>query len=100
MPTYERTFAFIRDFGRLTRQQQDRLLVAVYAFVADVMAMEAGEIDRFRPGLRVKGVQGRPGLLEMTWAPDGRATFMWGVPVVEGRRHVIWIRCGDHGILE
>ncbi len=44
MPTYERTFAFIRDFERLTRRQQDRFLVAVYAFIADVRAMEAGKL--------------------------------------------------------
>lgn len=71
----------------------------MYAFIADVTAMEQGEIDRFRGGLRVKGVRGVPGLFEMTWAPDGRATFMWGVPLDEDKRHVMRVRCGDHSIL-
>jgi hypothetical protein len=40
----------------------------VKKFVAD---LERGQ--RFRRGLRVKGVQGSPGLYEMTGAGDGRA---------------------------
>ena len=99
MPTYEWTLAFDRGLRRLTSDQTERLLNALYAFIADVIAMEDGEIDRFRGGLRVKGVRGSPGLFEMTWAPAGRATFMCGEPIQKGRRHVIWVRCGDHGIL-
>lgn len=83
MPTYEWTLAFDRDLRRLTNDQMERLLSALCAFIAYVIAMENGEIDRFRGGLRVKGVRGSPGLFEMTWAPDGRATFMWGEPVMK-----------------
>ena len=43
----------------------------------------------FRPGLRVKRVRGATGLYEMTWAPDGRATFSWGQPLTIGTRHVL-----------
>ncbi len=99
MPTYEWTRAFDRDLSRPTGDQRKRFLSTLFAFIADVVAMENGETDRFRGGLRVKGVQGFPGLFEMTWAPDGRATFMWGEPIYEGRRHVIRVRCGDHSIL-
>ena len=99
MPTYERTAAFVRDFRSLSREQQERFLAAVWLFIADIVAMDGGYTDRFRPGLRVKGIQGEPGLFEMTWAPDGRATFSWGNPIVEGKRHVVWERCGDHSIL-
>ena len=53
---------------------------------------------RFRPRLRVKGVQGAPGVFEMTWADDGRATWQYGDPVVEGEPHVIWRRIGGHAI--
>ena len=74
MPTYEQTTAFLRDFDRLTRAQQEQFIAAVYLFIADIVAMDVGQIDRFRPGLRVKGVQGEPGLFEMTWARNGRAT--------------------------
>jgi hypothetical protein len=58
--------------------------------------LEAG--GQFRKGLRVKGVKGATGVLEMTWADNGRATFQYGAPVVEGEPHVIWRRVGTHGI--
>ena len=32
----------------------------------------------FRAGLRVKRVAGTAAIFEMTWAPDGRATFEYG----------------------
>ena len=37
-----------------------------------------------QPGLPVKRVRGVTGLYEMTWAPDGRATFSWGQPLRAG----------------
>ena len=43
-------------------------------------------------------MQGTRGVFEMTWAPDGRATFSYGEPVQEGARHVQWRRCGTHSI--
>ena len=46
----------------------------------------------------MKGVQGHPGVFEMTFAPDGRATFEYGEEVVKGERHVIWRRVGDQSI--
>ena len=62
--------------------------------------MEAGRRSRLRSGLRVKGVKGTPGVYELRWAADGRATFSWGAEVVPGQRHIIWRRCGDHEILK
>ena len=62
-------------------------------FVTDV------ERGAFRKGLQVKGVRGTPGAFEMTWAPDGRATFEFGRPVREGDAHVVWRRVGTHEIL-
>lgn len=51
-----------------------------------------------RPGLRVKRVQtAPPGVLEMTWAPDGRATFEFGREVRAGHRHVVWPLGGGLG---
>jgi hypothetical protein len=52
----------------------------------------------FRPGLRVKGVTAHPGVFEMTWAPDGRATFSYGEERVRGTAHVIWRLIGTHAI--
>ena len=55
---------------------------------------------QFRNGLRVKGVKGAPGIFEMTWADDGRATFEYGQPVIPGQPHVIWRRVGTHDIFD
>jgi len=50
-------------------------------------------------GLRVKRVQGTPGVWEMTWSfagPDGRATFEW--IELKGELAVRWRRIGGHDI--
>ena len=100
MPTHHESVSFLRDWNRLTKSQQVRLQGAVDRLVADLRDMETGRRGSLRPGLRVKGVRGSPGVFEMTWAPDGRATFSWGDDIVPGRRHVIWHRCGTHDILD
>jgi hypothetical protein len=43
-------------------------------------------------------MQGREDVWEMTWAPDGRATFHFGTPVTEGEAHIVWRRIGTHKI--
>ncbi len=53
-----------------------------------------------RPGLRVKGMADHPGVFEMTWADDGRATFHYGAAVREGEVHIVWRRIGSHEIFE
>ena len=92
MPTHEERPQFRRDFDGLTREQQLAFLAALSRFIADLRR------GHFRVGLRVKRVQGQAGVWEMTWAPDGRATFQYGAEVREGERHVIWRRIGTHGI--
>ena len=54
----------------------------------------------FRVSLRVKSVQGHPGVFEMTWANDGRATFSYGSEQRPGEAHIIWRRIGGHDILK
>ena len=51
-------------------------------------------------GLRMKQVSGHPGVYEVTWAPDGRATFSLGYEVRPGHPHVIWRRVGTHDIFD
>lgn len=51
-------------------------------------------------GLRVKAVQGRSGVWELTFAPDGRATFAYGDELRPGDPHVIWRRIGNHSIFD
>lgn len=93
MPTFETTRRFWRDHARLTAEQKRAFREAVEKFVAD---LDAG---RFRVGLRVKPVQGAPGIFEMTCAPDGRATFQFGASVRNGEPHVVWRRIGTHAVL-
>jgi hypothetical protein len=94
MPTYKRLPRFRNDFDGLSADEQERFREAVKKFIDDL-----GRGRGFRPSLRVKGVQGAPGIFEMTWAPDGRATFHYGDPIREGEIHVVWRRVGTHAIL-
>lgn len=55
-------------------------------------------VGTFEPSLRVKRVQGYPGVWEMTWAPDGRATFEYGDEIRPGESHIIWRRIGTHSV--
>jgi len=48
----------------------------------------------------MKHVSGHPGVYELTWAPDGRATFSLGDEVHPGHPHVIWRCVGTHDILD
>jgi hypothetical protein len=93
VPAYETTRRFQRDFASLSPERREAFRDAIRKFVAD---LERGK--GFRKGLRVKGVQGAEGIFEMTWAHDGRATFQYGDPR-PGEPHVVWRRCGTHGIL-
>jgi hypothetical protein len=93
MPTREVLASFWRDWDRLTRGQQRAFREAVGRFVADLRTGQG-----FRPGLRVKRVQGHAGIWEMTWAPDGRATFQYGEEVVPGQPHIVWRRIGTHDV--
>lgn len=100
MPTYDSEGRFRRDWTRLDKEHQKSFLKARNNLVEDLREMEAGKRSRFRRRLRVKGVKGAPGVFEMTWAHDGRATFSWGEEKRPGQRHIIWRRCGDHEILK
>jgi mRNA-degrading endonuclease YafQ of YafQ-DinJ toxin-antitoxin module len=96
VPTYDRTVRFKRDWKRLSEAQRDQFRAAVRLFVE---CLSTG--GRLHPRLRVKRVQGaRPGVRELTWAPDGRATFEYGPEMTAGDPHVIWRRIGDHSILD
>jgi hypothetical protein len=95
MPTHDEVERFWRDWARLTAHQQEQFITAVDKLVHDLKAGQG-----FRPGLRVKLVQGHEGegIWEMTWAPNGRATFHYGAERSPGDPHVIWRRIGGHDI--
>lgn len=95
MPTYETTSRFAKDFAKLAADDKDRFeKVVKERFVRDLA------LGKFRAGLRVKAVQGADGILEMTWAPNGRATFQYGDEQVAGEARVIWRRVGTHDIFD
>ena len=91
MASYERTRRFERDWKALSQHDRQRFRAAFQRFDADL------SVGRFRSGLRVKRVVGTDSIFEMTWAPDGRATFEYGTPDGEGA-HVIWRRIGRHDV--
>jgi hypothetical protein len=93
VPTFAWLARFAADFDALAAEQQRALLAAVAEFVKD---LEGG--GPFRKSLGVKGIKGAAGLFEMTWAPDGRATFEYGDDVVRGEPHIVWRRIGAHAI--
>lgn len=94
MPTRDVLASFWRDWDRLSSKQQREFRVAVAQFIADLAKGGQG----FYPSLRVKRVQGHPGVWEMTWAYDGRATFQYGEELHAGQPHIIWRRVGTHAI--
>lgn len=93
MPTWDQTARFRSDFAALTPTQRAAFALAVTHFVHDLGA------GRFRKGLRVKKLTGWPDVWEVTWADDGRATFSFSEPVVEGEAHIVWRRIGTHDVL-
>ncbi len=95
MPTSSLAAEFRQYYKKLTQEERAQFKTAVSKFVVDLKAGRG-----FRPGLRIRGLARRPGVYEMTWAPDGRATFEYGAPVRDGEPHIIWLRIGTHAILD
>lgn len=97
MPKYDVEASFWRDWARLSPAEQDQFLETIRKLVHDLK--QGKGIRGVRKGLRVKGVQRRKEVWEMTWADDGRATFQLGASAEAGDVHVIWRRIGGHEIL-
>jgi len=95
MPTFETLPRFERDWKSLSAQRKAAFRkIITEAFVPDLAAPDRP----FRPGLRVKGVTAHPGVFEMTWDNDGRATFSYGEERIAGQAHVVWRRIGTRAI--
>ena len=95
MPTHDESSQFLREFYALTPAQRKRFAKAMKYMVDDLKHKRP-----FRASLRIKSVQKAKDVFEMTWAPDGRATFSYGAEVTTGEAHIIWRRIGGHEILE
>lgn len=93
MPTFGAYSRFLREYGALTEAERAAFIRARTRLVAD---LKAGRPPR--AGLRIRELATLAGVYELTWAPDGRATFEYGPEVRKGERHVIWRRIGGHDI--
>jgi hypothetical protein len=97
---FQVTPAFEGDWARLSEPER----ATFRAVVRDEFhpACERRRDDPAAPwpkALRVRRVEGAPGIWEMTWSfagPDGRATFEW--VEIEGEPGVRWRRIGGHSI--
>lgn len=94
MPTYQRLPRFDADWEELPEDRRERFRRAVRQLIEDLDAHRP-----FRPGLRVKRVQRTRNVFEMTFAPDGRATWHYGTEIRPGEPHIVWRRIGTHDVL-
>jgi hypothetical protein len=99
---YETTPAFDADFRRLKPEHRATFREVLRAkFIPACQALTADPNTVWPKSLRVKSVQGAPGVLEMTWSfasPDGRATFE--LVTVDGELRCRWRRIGDHDVFK
>lgn len=92
------------DYKRLSASEKDLFRAAVRAFDRGCDEyLRTRDPSAWPASLRVKSVQGAPGIWEMTWSfagPDGRATWEWiDVAGQEGNQPAVrWRRIGDHRI--
>ena len=97
---FELTPAFKADWARLSPNEK----ATFRKVVTDEFhpACERWRADASTPwprSLRVRNVEGAPGVWEMTWSfagPDGRATFEW--IEIDGDPAVRWRRVGGPAI--
>jgi len=96
----EVTRRFEGDWGRLSEGERELFRLVVRGDFHP--ACERRRLDPAAPwpaSLRVRSVEGAPGIWEMTWSfsgPDGRATFEW--IALDGEPAIRWRRIGGHAI--
>jgi hypothetical protein len=97
---YETTPAFEGDVRRLSAGEYASFReVVIDKFIPAAERKAADPAARWPRSLRVRTVEGAPGIWEMTWSfagPDGRATFEW--IEIEGEKAIRWRRVGSHEI--
>jgi hypothetical protein len=86
----------------LSDQEKDLFKATVRkinAAYAEYVASASSDRPKWPKALRVKDVEGAPGVWEVTWSfsgPDGRATFEF--IDVAGEQGIRWRRIGGHEI--
>lgn len=96
-PTYEVPESFFAEYAKMSRPMREAFKQARDELIA---GLDSGGPSAIPGKLRVQGVQGHPGVYEMTFAADGRATFSYGDEVVPGKAHILWRRVGTHSIFK
>jgi hypothetical protein len=97
---FETTSAFDADYRRLKPEHREtfrRVLKRKFIPACDAIVVDPSA--SWPRSLRVRSVQGAPGILEMTWSfasPDGRATFE--LVTVNGELRCRWRRVGGHEV--
>ena len=93
--------SFRADYARLSEAERKRFRKILPGFVAACDRYAANLSASWPASLRVKDVEGAPGIFEMTSSfagPDGRATFEW--TAIGGVLGLRWRRIGGHRILK
>lgn len=96
---FQTTSSFDADHARLSGIENRLFRDALKAFVPACDRYAADPSTRGPASLRVRSVEGAPGVWELTWSfsgPDGRATFEF--VQIEGVLGVRWRRIGGHSI--
>jgi hypothetical protein len=89
------------DYAPLSEAEKKRFRKVLPVFVTACDRYAANPSVSWPASLRVKDVEGAPGVFEMTWSfagPDGRATFEW--TAIGGVLGLRWRRIGGHRILK
>lgn len=98
---FQVTPAFEGDWARLSEPERATFRAVIRDEFHPACERRRDDPDAPWPKtLRVRRVEGAPGIWEMTWSfagPDGRATFEWAD--IEGQPGVPWRRIGGHSIL-
>ena len=94
--------SFIRDLRQLSKTERETFLQVLHReFHPACVRFVSDPSTPWPRSLRVKRVQGVPGVWEMTWSfagPAGRATFEW--VEIDGEPGIQWRRIGGHEIFE
>lgn len=97
---YERTESFKRDYRKLSDDEKEEFREVVSKQFIPALERRLSDPGHAWPGaLRVKDVEGAPGIWEVTWSftdPDGRATWEW--VEIDGDVGIRWRRVGSHAI--
>ncbi len=101
---FETAHSFESDYRKLTDGEKRLFREAIRKFnEACDAALTRGGRPRWPKALRVKDVEGAPGIWEMTRSfsgPDGRATWEWVTRDIDGEPVPVvrWRRIGGHWI--